>query len=144
MAHRTTKYRVSTTEPVAKADVHASFSEALVQPHVTEADVWHCKDGSTLAFSPSGNAEMFYVEFQCQFNVEPNAVTTYGLLPEVIGFCKRHGGNVKVIRNGAVLPASGGMYSDVFASRAHRVVSHLASHPRDLKAKERHTKQNDA
>jgi hypothetical protein len=65
-------------------------------------------------------------------------VVNYGLLPHVIQFCQSHGGSLRVLRSGSVFPASGGVYSDVFRSRANRVVQHFAQHPKDRAAAARH------
>jgi hypothetical protein len=43
----------------------------------------------------------------------------------VVEFCRLHGGRLKVVRSGAVLPASGSVYSDVLRSEADRVARHL-------------------
>jgi hypothetical protein len=137
MEARAPKYRVCTTVPVTKVDVLDAFSNDLLSASA-ESRAWLCHDGSELIFHPSDDPLRFFVEFRCQFHAEPLKSVNYGLLPSVIQFCQVHGNCIKVIRSGSVVPASGGIYSDVFHSRASRVVEHLAFHPKDRRAKERH------
>jgi len=137
MEARAPKYRVCTTVPVLKEDVLHAFSKDLSSSSA-ESHAWQCQDGSELIFHPSVDQLRFFVEFRCQFHAEPSKSVNYGLLPSVIQFCQVHGNWIKVIHSGSVLPASGGIYSDVFRSLASRVVEHLAFHPKDRKAKERH------
>lgn len=132
------KYRVCTIEPVTQSDVAASFAEHLSDAALTSR-FWMCEDGTELIFHCSLNPDLYFVEFRCQFHVKPMKTINYGLLPNIIEFCRSHGGRLKILRNGDILPASGGIYSDVFRSRANRVAEHLSQHPKDNKAVLRHT-----
>lgn len=137
MKARAPKYRVCTTIPVRREDVRVAFTNQLV--HCSpELLAWLCNDGSELIFHPSVDPQRFFVEFRCQFHSDVSNTVNFGLLPTVIQFCRVHGGLIKVIRSGSVLPASGGIYSDVFHSHACRVAEHLASHPKDQKAHARY------
>lgn len=133
MESQAPKYRVSTVEAVRKSEVALAFRGHLSEAG-QELQVWLCGDGTQLVFHPSANPEKFFVEFRCQFRAEPAGVVNYGLLPKAIEFCRAHGGKLKVMRSGSVLPASGCVYSDVFCSQANRVVQHLAQHPKDQAA----------
>lgn len=133
MKARAPKYRVCTTIPVLRVDVRVAFTKHLV-PCSPELLAWLCNDGSELIFHPSIDPQRFFVEFRCQFHSEILNTVNFGLLPTVIQFCRVHGGWIKVIRSGSILPASSGIYSDVFHSHAYRVAAHFASHPKDRKA----------
>ena len=133
MESQAPKYRVSTVEAVRKSEVALAFREHLSEA-LSESHMWLCGDGTQLVFRSSADPEKFFVEFRCQFHPEPAGVVNYGLLPAVIQFCQSHGRWLKVLRSGSVLPASGGVYSDVYCSQANRVVQHLAEHPRDRAA----------
>ena len=94
-----------------------------------------CSDGSEISFSPSRDADKFYVEFRVKFHADTVCkAVSFGLLPKVINFCSQHGSELKV-RNGSLLPATGGVYSDVFHSQAYAVALREAQHPRDTKSK---------
>lgn len=131
-----TKYRVCTTEPVSRSEVAAAFAEHLVRGS-SEARLWFCEDGTELLFRPSADSDRYFVEFRCQFHARPPNTVNYGLLPNILSFCRSHGGRIKVVRTNTVYPASGSVYADVFKSNANRIASHLAEHPKDRRAIER-------
>jgi hypothetical protein len=46
----------------------------------------------------------------------------------MIAFCKDNGGFIKSLRNNSVMPASAGIYSDVFYSAAYKMAAHHSQH----------------
>ncbi|XXX75413.1 hypothetical protein WMF30_47970 [Sorangium sp. So ce134] len=129
------KYRLSTVQAVAKDEALASFMDALPGPLLPEENLWRCQDGSSIVFKASKKNELFYMELQCQFHALPEGNVSFGLLPRMIEFCRIHGGALRTIRNNSILPASCGIYSDVFSSNAYRIARHLANHPNDIQAR---------
>ncbi len=126
-------YRMSPIEPLAKSEVLSSFDDALRTPCPVEDSVWACVDGSEIRFLPSEDKTRFYVEFRVRFHaLAVNRGVSFGILPRVLALCQKHGGDVKV-RGGSVLPATGGIMSDVFHSEAYRLARHRAEHPTDAK-----------
>ncbi len=128
-------YRLSTVVPLSKDEVLAPFEGAMRAPCSMSDAVWACTDGSEIKFLPSEDPSKFYVEFRIRFHPESaKKSVSLGILSQVLALCQEHGGLVKV-RSGSVLPATGGILSDVLHSEAWRLTSHQMEHPRDIKAR---------
>lgn len=132
------KYRLASVGPLPRAHVFAAFRSQLRDLADAETDQWRLQDGSVLLFNPSATPGEHYVEFQCQFQALPDGTVHYGLLAQFLALCQQSTGQVKIVRNGTVVPASGGaVMSDVRSSRAGAVARHMAGHPKDAKAPRR-------
>jgi hypothetical protein len=125
-------YRLSTVEPVSREDVISAFGH-VIEGEIHSGLVLDLADGSKIVFHASSAPGHYFTEFRIQFFAGTEGGLLFGILPAVIQFCKVHGGHVKALRNGSVLPASGGVMSDVYWSEAFRKASHMAYHPRDRK-----------
>jgi hypothetical protein len=123
-------YRISTIEPVTREEIIATFRGSLVDPSSSEL-VLQCEDGSQILLHASSQSQKYFAEFRIQFLSAIDGALSFGLLPQVIEFCRAHGGQMKALRNGSVLPASSAMLSDVFWSETYRKAKHLAHHPKD-------------
>jgi hypothetical protein len=137
MQAKAPKYRLRTVSPISKDEVLARFVSEVVEPMSLESKVWPLRGESTLVFLSSDNPGAFFVELQCQFVSLPNGIVSYGLLGEFLKLCHTNGGYVKIVRNGSIVPANGGVMSDVWRSKANAVASHLAAHPADVQSQER-------
>lgn len=133
-------YRVRTTRAIPKSLVLAAFAKDLPAGLNVDESNWQCTDGSQILFKAGPSDGLFFVELRCRFHALPKKTVSYGVLPTMIMLCNQSGGTIKVVRNNSVLPANGGIYSDVFRSKANRTTTHLAENPRDRQAR-RHHKQ---
>ena len=89
-------YRLQTVTPVPRAIVRGAFGAAITESD-EGSETWVCVDGSKLLFRPSSQPELFYVEFQCQF--QPREENFFGLLWTFVDLCKRTNGTVRVLRS---------------------------------------------
>lgn len=124
------KYRVCTTVPVQKNTVLENFKDCLSFSPSIHLDTLNCDDGSVIVFQVSSIPNLYYFELQCLFHEGPEGSVNFGLLPRMLQFCKEVGCEMKVVRNNTVLPATGGIFSDVFHSKAYKAITHKVNHPK--------------